>query len=184
MGSKPTPPRTSVGESYNNLIVVDNTVIYDHNSARHITVRCSCGATYLMREYSFIHRLGKGMCKLCAASATGPLRRLPNNESAKTNYMNTYIQNARKRNLPFLLSKTEFFELISKNCHYCGSPPGNRVVCRKSVAVVNGVDRYDNEQGYTVENSVPCCAICNRAKGNRHGDDFIAWAKRIASFKP
>jgi len=32
----------------------------------------------------------------------------------------------------------------------------------------------------TKENSVPCCFICNRAKGNMGYKDFILWIQTIA----
>ena len=41
---------------------------------------------------------------------------------------------------------------------------------------MNGIDRYDNEQGYVISNVRPCCYECNMFKRNRHGDDYIAKA--------
>lgn len=44
----------------------------------------------------------------------------------------------------------------------------------------NGIDRVDSSKGYSAENVVPCCKICNRGKANMSKEDFIEWACRIA----
>ena len=46
----------------------------------------------------------------------------------------------------------------------------------------NGIDRIDSSQGYTNENSVPCCTFCNFAKHTMGKDDFLAWVKRVYAF--
>jgi hypothetical protein len=43
----------------------------------------------------------------------------------------------------------------------------------------NGVDRIDNSIGYTKENCVPCCTICNWAKSNRGVDEFKDYIEGI-----
>lgn len=55
------------------------------------------------------------------------------------------------------MTKQQYLELIGANeCHYCGDslPPAGF-----------GLDRKDNDLGYTFENCVPCCIGCNSAKG-------------------
>jgi hypothetical protein len=44
----------------------------------------------------------------------------------------------------------------------------------------NGLDRIDNAKPYTMENVVPCCATCNRAKLNLTVEEFLARIKSIA----
>ncbi len=41
------------------------------------------------------------------------------------------------------------------------------------------IDRKDNLLGYSKENSLPCCFVCNRAKGNMSYKNFILWIKAI-----
>ncbi len=79
-----------------------------------------------------------------------------------------YRYQARKRGLVFELTREQFATLTSQRCFYCGH--SGKV----------GVDRKDNEQGYTLQNSVPCCGICNFMKKAATYDDFIACCKRIA----
>ena len=42
-----------------------------------------------------------------------------------------------------------------------------------------GIDRYDSKLGYTIENSVPCCKNCNRAKSDLSFEDFKLHIKKI-----
>jgi hypothetical protein len=66
-----------------------------------------------------------------------------------------------------MLTETEFQQLSSKDCHYCGqSGP-------------NGIDRIDNDKGYARTNCVPCCKHCNYVKGDLSQEDFETWKKRF-----
>lgn len=89
-----------------------------------------------------------------------------------------YRTNAIKRNLEFSLTVEEFVGINHKPCHYCGGM-NNYVRIAQSG---NGIDRKDNSKGYTLENSVPCCSICNRAKHAMDYDEFISWTERLSSY--
>ncbi|MGH7975009.1 MAG: hypothetical protein ACREBR_05760 [bacterium] len=70
--------------------------------------------------------------------------------------LSVYKESAKNRNLPFKLVLEDFENWLGKtNCYYC----------TEFIPTV-GLDRYDNDQliGYTKENVVPCCRICNRMK--------------------
>lgn len=98
-----------------------------------------------------------------------------------------YKRRALRRDLAFELTREQFNELIRQNCTYCGVKPSTLLaaphggVCQNFS--YNGVDRKDNLLGYTVENSVACCKICNRAKSDFSYDEFIAWLDRIVTFR-
>ena len=81
-----------------------------------------------------------------------------------------YRHSAKIRGLQFALTKPEFKQLLSSLCHYCYAEP----------SPVNGIDRVDNDAGYTPENCVPCCKLCNRAKADLPIEDFLAWLAQIA----
>jgi hypothetical protein len=59
--------------------------------------------------------------------------------------------------------------LVIKNCFYCNRSP-EQIHLEKRY---NGLDRYDNDEGYCNNNVVPCCWSCNKRKGSSHGDDFL-----------
>jgi hypothetical protein len=83
-----------------------------------------------------------------------------------TGILNVYKRNARKRNIEFSLLKNDFINLIGKTCVYCGK-------------LSRGVDRVDNTQGYTKENSVSCCNVCNKMKLEMTVKEFIDRCKLI-----
>lgn len=83
-----------------------------------------------------------------------------------------YTHGADKRGYKMELTEEEFTELIYKPCYYCS------YYVEKSTI---GVDRYDNNKDYTVENCVPCCKWCNRMKVNYDTEEFIERCTRIAN---
>jgi 5-methylcytosine-specific restriction endonuclease McrA len=65
---------------------------------------------------------------------------------------------ARSRKIEWNLTRSQYLELIVKACHYCRLPFSSKGI---------GLDRLNNDGGYTIENVVPCCAACNYARGDR-----------------
>jgi hypothetical protein len=95
-------------------------------------------------------------------------------ENIKT-YMNQYIKGAKKRNIAFELSKEQFTRIVTKPCHYCN-------YIKEGEA--NGIDRVDNNDGYSDDNCVACCRICNRMKHAYHLDFFLEKMKQISTSTP
>lgn len=95
-----------------------------------------------------------------------------------------YQINAETRNLQFDITFEQFLEIAEKSCHYCDSPPTsrntNQQLIRRKVFSYSGVDRWDNTKGYILDNCVPCCKYCNRAKSDMPLDEFYAWQYRIS----
>ena len=77
---------------------------------------------------------------------------------------NKYKFNALQRGYEFSISEEKFFKLVQGDCFYCGSNPSKTVKNNDNETLYNGIDRYDNSIGYTDENCVTCCWICNRFK--------------------
>jgi len=75
---------------------------------------------------------------------------------------------AKKRDYPVEINLEEFTEIVSNPCVYCGED--NKRI---------GIDRIDNSKGYTLENSAPCCAICNMMKKTMSVDDLKDHIKKI-----
>ena len=97
-----------------------------------------------------------------------------------------YKKKAATRNLSWSLTFDEFVDIITKNCHYCSSPPFSNRFKRNewnSSVRINGVDRKNNSIGYESSNCVPCCGICNRAKSSMSYEDFINYIERIRGLK-
>lgn len=77
------------------------------------------------------------------------------------NKYSQYAKSAQKRNYEFSLSYDLFVKIFHSSCTYC-----DKENCR-------GIDRVDNSLGYTLENSFPCCEMCNRMKWRYTKDEFI-----------
>jgi hypothetical protein len=92
-----------------------------------------------------------------------------------------YRDGAKKRGLSFEIDHKRFVELTSMNCRYCSVEPLQYYKKHRDNGTYyfNGLDRVDNEIGYTESNVVPCCSKCNRAKFQSSQDDFIKWVKQV-----
>lgn len=84
-----------------------------------------------------------------------------------------YRAGAERRGREFSLTKEQFTILVNGECEYCGCQP-----CPK-----NGIDRVENSKGYTVDNCVTCCPICNKMKGTMSTESFIEKCAKISQFK-
>lgn len=102
--------------------------------------------------------------------------------ASKKQIFNAYKQHAKKRNILFELTFDEFINLCEKNCYYCDSEPSNIQKGNGNGSFkYNGIDRVDNTKGYTLDNVVSCCEICNKAKRDLSCEEFFDWAKRLVS---
>lgn len=93
-----------------------------------------------------------------------------------------YKTKARNKNRNFNLTREHFERLVSSNCYYCKKKPENILLrdgSKKIQIIYNGIDRVDSEQGYTEENCVSCCKICNRFKSDMNMVDWINHVKAI-----
>jgi hypothetical protein len=110
----------------------------------------------------------RGYCNNHYAQARyrGYLTKRKTKSKEEIRYSNAQSQ-AKYRSLPFLLSLEEYNYLIKQPCHYCSKETGNNGV---------GLDRKDNNIGYTFLNVLPCCGSCNRIRG----DDLTVEEMEIA----
>lgn len=90
-------------------------------------------------------------------------------ENSVSGRYKSYRRNARQRGIRFDITKDEFIVLISGKCHYCGTHGSPYV----------GIDRVNNEEGYLIQNCVPCCEWCNKIKMAHTESDMIEHIKKI-----
>ena len=102
--------------------------------------------------------------------------KLPNNEAAIQQVYMAYARKACEHKREFLISKDVFRSLIQQNCHYCNKLPSNKYKKKSSVLIYNGIDRKDNDIGYTIDNCVPCCRSCN---GSKQKESYKAFMLRL-----
>ena len=145
--------------------------------------KCDCGKIKTIRSCSLV----TGSQQSCGCLGrenriqSQAKRRLPYGVSMLNRLYHGYKRGAKARNHEFSLSKDEFQKLTSEICHYCGNEPSQIMSMPQSNGdyVYNGLDRKDNNLGYTFDNIVPCCWECNKIKLSMNYDTFIKWIKRI-----
>jgi hypothetical protein len=92
-----------------------------------------------------------------------------------------YRTSARLRGLPWCLTKLQFYVVGSAACTYCGCDPPMFNNYGKNYGAVpfNGIDRKDPAGGYSLDNVVPCCAVCNYSKQEMTIEQFKAWIHKV-----
>jgi len=86
---------------------------------------------------------------------------------------NKYMNSARKRDIIFNIDKELCFDLINKPCNYCGE---------LIQGIPNGIDRKISTVGYTPENCVSCCKMCNYMKSCLDDDVFLLRVKHMIEY--
>jgi len=103
---------------------------------------------------------------------------MTNKNRKKRELYDVKIQNykcgAKNRNLNFNLTDEKCIELFNKSCYYCS--------LENTDEKINGIDRIDSNNHYTIENCVPCCTQCNLMKNNKDQDVFIDLCEHIATY--
>lgn len=182
----------AIGETFHRLTCISVAGYTMENTSKRICYlfNCSCGNTAILRGRDVIRGATKSCGCLHAESSSINGKK---NKKEKANDMpaflrlySAYESRARTKGFQFSLSKEEFRKLTSSNCHYCGVKPSNEYsrgwAGYRSSYLSNGVDRKNNELGYTLENSLPCCSNCNYAKKDYTYEDFQTWLQRIVEF--
>jgi hypothetical protein len=149
--------------------------------------RCDCGNEVSVRSSSLINGNTKS-CGCLAKENCSKVRKLYGitlefGESSFNALYQNYEHGAKERNFIFELTKEQFREITQKNCYYCGIEPKQENYCKRGRCngfyQYNGIDKIDSSMGYTLDNCVPCCFQCNRAKDTYTQEQFLQWIKRI-----
>ena len=142
--------------------------------------KCDCG-----NEVTVVgNNLRKGATKSCGClqrECARELKSLPKGVAYFNALVSMMKGNAKTRSLEWQLTREQVRHLTKRSCHYCGAEPSQVLSSRKysGTYAYNGLDRVDNDKGYTIDNVVPCCFVCNRAKGNLTTGEFYAWIERV-----
>ena len=184
----------NVGDVIGNFTILD--VIPATKPGRHTrgVVRCSlCDNVKEMYSFNIKRRYSCG-CKQKISSTWkhngGAYTRswqLAPGEAAKNNLYYQYYKSAERRNYTFDLTKEEFYGIATAPCLYCGSQCQSRVKGGGKTSgdfYYTGVDRVDNTLGYTKENCVSCCKVCNSMKLDMDVKNFAEHIKKIHNNLP
>lgn len=138
--------------------------------------KCDCGSDKVIR----ICNVFSGKTKSCGCLNHLTKTLIPSVDKSFKELIRVYKKSAKERNLMFDISDKIIYETSQQNCHYCGSVPFKNIIVKNHLPFIyNGIDRKDNNIGYLINNILPCCEICNKAKRNLSYIDFIDWIKKI-----
>lgn len=178
-------PKFSDGQQVNGWTILESYGTKDKYGQWKILARCKCGTEKVVAEYTIWS--GKSVsCSTCGHKRRVSVdrRKRDNNgdlNSGWNHYRDGYIRSANKRGFEFSLMPEKFKELCRLSCYYCDNPPNNNrnFGGGRTLANVNGIDRKNSSLGYTNENCVPCCKVCNWMKSTLTTEDFIAHIERV-----
>lgn len=139
--------------------------------------RCKCG----QEKPASASDLFRGKAKSC-----GCLKREKKTAfgvAARNYVFAKYRRQAKARGYAWELSSEQFDELTCQDCHYCGLPPSNTTHRRQDPFTYSGIDRKNNDVGYTTDNVVPCCKTCNFLKRQTPYEEFVAYLNRVVEFR-
>jgi len=156
-------------DKHNGVDRFDNTLGYTKDNSVSCCTKCNM-MKHCLRGDIFI-----GLCEhICIFNSFidgGELHNnlfadyIAQNEKSKKYLYTKYLCSAKHREKHFELSKEEFEVIIKQPCYICGKDNDKNHQ--------NGLDRFNNNIGYTIENCRSCCGCCNYMKGELDYDDFL-----------
>jgi len=93
------------------------------------------------------------------------------NEKVRTNLrarFNNAHNTAKHKNKEWSISYDDFLIIVAKSCVYCGEN-----------IEIRGMDRINNNLGYTLENIASCCSLCNYLKRDLSVEEFKNHIRKI-----
>lgn len=168
------------GDRYGRLVIV-GIEGKDRHKNNIYRCKCDCGNTAFVRG----NNLTSGNTRSCGCLSreVKNAQRPPQNRGVINQIILQYKRHARERGFSWELTFDDVSRIIQSPCVYCGAERSNHRVTKncKEGFDHNGIDRVDSSMGYSRENVVPCCKICNMTKRDMKQKDFILWLQRAAS---
>ncbi len=165
------------GKVFGKLTVLERADGKRQNSALWLC-RCECGTEKVLCSPDLVD----GRTKSCGCLRGLPYKGFSRDQAAFNLVYKNYKRGADSRGFEFTLTEKEVRTITKSDCYYCKASPSciSGKQC-KEIYIYNGIDRIDNTKGYTIDNIVPCCNSCNRAKFKMTIDEFAEWVKRISA---
>ena len=168
------------GKKFGRLTVIKRSYPNTKGGFANWLCKCECG----MEKIIIGNGLRTGNTQSCGClqkEIAGNQKRLKQGLANMREMIRGYRNGAKRRGLEYNLTEEQFFELTQQNCYYCGAKPNNVSNFKgyNGTYIYNGIDRKNNDLGYTIENSVPCCKLCNYKKSDMTLQDFQNWIRRV-----
>ncbi len=188
--------KNRVGDRYGRLLVISYAG-KDHRNKHSWLCLCNCGKSKVVVS----DNLSSKKSKSCGCLRNEFLARKGNQyglykdrEAALLKVQYSHLKRRNKK-LGFVdMIDLKRFSILSKSsCKYCGVSHSREIEDRLNeskkqkrlsdhILKCNGIDRIDSKKGYTFDNSVTCCKICNFSKHSMSESDFYKWIERVYTF--
>jgi hypothetical protein len=177
------PIKNEIGNKYGKLTVLKQGTNSQSGAIKWICL-CECGNETEVLGYS----LRKGITTACGCNM-GRKEEFKGSSVYKKTY-NVLKRVAKKHKEELELGFKEWMDLIKQDCYYCGLPPNDvhfayskkrysKGVENDNSEKFNGIDRINSSIGYTKNNTVSCCNMCNRMKSDFNKEIFLKQIKLI-----
>lgn len=159
-----------------------------------VECRCICGNLCVFKYSSLLISKRGNKLSSCGCSNTEAKAKPQSagNNAIFSKILLAYKKAAKDAERDFLLTDQQVRKLFSSNCFYCNSEPKttraprsnfkNRIIKSEEIITYNGIDRLNNSLGYTEDNVVACCQLCNWQKSNHTKEDFLKFISNIVSW--
>lgn len=180
-------PKTSsikIGDKYGYYTVLEKAGKLKSKPRRSLwKCECKCGTIKLV-DAGNLKKPGR---KSCGCLRQELAKEKGKKQRTEKSYFNLLYgeckRTAKYRKKEFNLTKSEYKTIVIKNCYYCDTSP---TITRTKVGIpvpTNGLDRINNSIGYTKENCVSCCKICNTMKSTLEVNKFYDHIEKILEFR-
>lgn len=178
-----------VSKKFGKLTVLEEFHERDKSGRSRLFAKCICDCGH--ESYVEKSKLLGGRTKSCGCiqkesrKSLGAHFKKEYGEAAFNECYSAYKKSAKLRSYSFELSKEEFKQIITQPCIYCGESLTQEKKKKGAYGTFKytGIDRYDNTKGYTIDNCVPCCSVCNRIKTDMAIEDMEKQLTKIISRK-
>lgn len=160
---------------------------------------CDCGVTKTVLAQHLLHGASVS-CGCWKQEVTRKRTRHDPIDASWKLYLRHYKNGAKRRGYIWQLTDEQAISIAGQDCGYCGTPPQLNDIGKRSylssvrfneldfdseyadkkIIFSNGIDRVQNDKGYTQENVVACCTICNVAKAALTQHEWANWALRFS----
>ena len=169
------------GRKFNRLTVIKRSYPNSKYGRARWLCKCTCGNEKIIAANHLINNGIKSCgCLVIENMRNNKYARIEPGLSNMHSRITMYKRSAKIRGYDYNLTEKQFAEITQKPCYYCGAIPNNKHKQKESNGdyIYNGIDRVDNNKGYTIDNVVPCCKTCNSAKGRLTLQEFKDWIER------
>lgn len=173
---------------YNNLTIISESysIKLGYTVRKAVDCKCDCGEILKKVVLSKLKDNSVKCCKNCSFK-----NRELNKEKIVSQleqlYNNNIVNRCKnsKKEIINNLSFEDFKLLTSQNCYYCNEEPKtclrfkHRKYLNTTEIKINGIDRINSNIGYSIENCVSCCTICNKMKSDLEQSEFYLKIEKI-----